>query len=311
VDIADRAQLEAVLSRFRTELPPIRAIVHAAGVRDDAPFTDFDARRIQSVFAGKVTGAIHLDELTDGDPVELFVAFGSASTWFPNRGQAPYVAANAALEGLMSARRARGKAGICLQWGPWTTGMASGLKKDWERFGIVPFEPEVGQALLERFLTEGSSLTAPLLIQTTGRTPVSIREISKPAIAAQDRAFHDELLAMPAACRKRATVRYLQRTVASMMGLPANELPAIHTGLTDLGLDSLMAVELRTRLQPLVGRELSAAVVLEYPTLDRLAVFLVEQLPSPGGRGSDDGLNGLADHDLMRMLSAELEGKRA
>lgn len=312
VDIADRAQLEEALSRFRTEMPPIRAIVHAAGVRDDAPFGEFDAPRIQSVFAGKVTGVVYLDELTAGDPVEIFLAFGSASAWFPNPGQAPYVAANAALEALMAVRRMHGKPGICLQWGPWTTGMASDLVKSWERVGIAPFEPEVGQALIEQFLTERSGFPmAPLLLQTTGRTPISMRETSRLTPAAQDRAFRDELLAMPASARKRAVLRYLQRTVASMMGLPSNELPAIHTGLTELGLDSLMAVDLRSRLQPVVGRELSAAVVLEHPTLDLLAAFLVEQLPSPDRRGSNDGLNGIADHDLMRMLSAELERKQA
>jgi hypothetical protein len=72
-----------------------------------------------------------------------------------------------------------------------------------------------------------------------------------------------------------------------------------------------MAVDLRSRLQPLVGRELSAAVVLEYPTLERLAAFLVEQLPAPAGKGPSDELNGMADHDLVRMLNAELERDQA
>ena len=109
--------------------------------------------------------------------------------------------------------------------------------------------------------------------------------------------------------RDGSAVRYLQRAVALMMGLSANELPAINTGLTELGLDSLMAIDLRSRLEAVVGRELSAAVALEYPTIELLATFLVDQMgsasPSEGRR--DGALDEISDDDLMLLLSAELE----
>jgi epothilone polyketide synthase D len=319
VDVANRQQLAQLLSRLRSELPPIRAIVHAAGVRDDARFEELDEERIRSVFAGKVSGAIHLDELTAGDPVDLFLAFGSASAWYPNAGQSAYAAANAALDAIMAARRARGKSGICLQWGPWTTGMASGLAHTWERLGIVAWSPEQGQAVLEGFIREQSGLpTAPVVLRateraldsTSARRPGSgLREMSNASTIAEDHTFRDELLGMPVRARKRAAVRYLQRAVALMMGLSDNELPAINTGLTELGLDSLMAIDLRSRLQAVLGRELSAAVALEYPTIELLATFLVDQMGSapPREARGDSAFDEISDDDLMLLLSAELE----
>jgi acyl transferase domain-containing protein/acyl-CoA synthetase (AMP-forming)/AMP-acid ligase II/acyl carrier protein len=319
VDVADRQQLAQLLSRLRTELPPIRAIVHAAGVRDDAPFEELDEERIQSVFAGKVSGAIHLDELTASDPVELFLAFGSASAWYPNAGQTAYAAANAALDAIMAARRARGKPGVCVQWGPWTTGMASGFAHAWERLGIAAWTPEQGQAVLEGFIRDQSGLpAAPVVLRATerafdssaARIPASgLRKMSNASTAAEDRAFRDELLGMPARARKRAAVRYLQRAVALMMGLPDHELPAVNTGLTELGLDSLMAVDLRGRLEAVLGRELSAAVALEYPTIDLLATFMVDQSGSVSQSEfrRDDAFDAISDDDLMLLLNAELE----
>jgi acyl transferase domain-containing protein len=318
VDVASREQLAALLSRLRAELPPIRAIVHAAGVRDDAPFEELDEERIRSVFAAKVSGAIHLDELTAGDPVELFLAFGSASAWFANAGQSAYAAANAALDAVMAARRARGQHGICLQWGPWTIGMAAGAAQPWERFGVIAITPERGQAVLERFIAERTGVpAAPLVLKTTARPVDSLparipgsvlRERSNASICAQDRAFRNELLGVPVRARKRATVRYLQRAVAAMMGLSDGELPAVNTGLTELGLDSLMAVDLRRRLEAILGRELSAAVALEHPTIDLLATFLVDQIGSaPRSEAPRDrAFEQVTDDELILLLSAEL-----
>jgi acyl carrier protein len=319
VDVASRQELEQVLSRVRAELPPIRAIVHAAGVRDDARFDELDAGRIEAIFAGKVSGAINLDELTATDPIDLFLAFGSAAAWFPNPGQSAYVAANAALEAVMAARRARGTPGVCLQWGPWTTGMAAGLSRSWERFGVAASTPEQGQAVLEGFIRERSGLpAAPLVLRATDRALDSLsaglprsglRDVVNAATVAEDHAFRDELIATDVRGRKRAAVRYLQRAVAAMMGLPENELPAINTGLTELGLDSLMAVDLRTRLQAVLGRELSAAVALEHPTIELLATFLVDQLGSTSSIdvARDDAFDEVSDQELMSLLSAELE----
>jgi NAD(P)-dependent dehydrogenase (short-subunit alcohol dehydrogenase family)/acyl carrier protein len=318
VDVANRQQLAGLLLRLRQQLPPIRAIVHAAGVRDDAVLERLDDARIQSVFAGKVAGAMHLHELTAADPVELFMAFGSASAWYPNAGQSAYAAANAALDAIMAARRAAGKPGVCLQWGPWTIGMAAGVAPTWEREGIVAATPEHGLAVLEQYVAERTALPpAPLVLRTTDRVPASTsapvnvagpRETSNAAFAAADRVFRDDLLAMPARDRKRATVRYLQRAVASMMGLADSELPPINTGLTELGLDSLMAVDLRCRLEAVLASELPATVALEHPTIELLATFLVNQLefPTPGVFERVEAPGDMSDSELMLLLSAEL-----
>jgi NADP-dependent 3-hydroxy acid dehydrogenase YdfG len=337
VDVADRTALDEVLKQVRRELPAVTAIVHAAGVIEDALASDLTPESIARVLAPKTEGAWNLHELTLGDPLKAFVFFGSASALFSVPGQGAYAAGNAYMTALAEARRAQSRPASCIQWGPWAAGAAVGLERRWARLGVAPLSVAAGVDLTMSAIGMGNEWpVAALVLRPAGESSrwgtadiALLRELSGPSaprLRAEESAFRNELLALPAVRRHRALVRYLQQVVGRMMGVPDSEPPDPKVGVTELGLDSLMAVDLRDRLQGVVGRALPAAVVLEHSTLDLLARFLLSELqtdlPAPATAPSAaappstplppaNDLAALSDDALTRLLARELDGESA
>ncbi|WP_124445638.1 SDR family NAD(P)-dependent oxidoreductase, partial [Streptomyces sp. NL15-2K] len=138
-DMADRAAVEALLAA----VGGVDAVVHAAGVGEDAALAEADAAHLRRVISGKVDGALLLDELV-GD-VDAFVVFSSISGVWGSAEQAAYGAANAALDALVARRRALGLSGTAVAWGPWAeVGMAadSAVATKLRRRGLVPLDPQ-------------------------------------------------------------------------------------------------------------------------------------------------------------------------
>ncbi len=117
IDITDAAAMEALFARFGDTLPPLAGVVHAATVFDDAVIANMSAARLAGVVGAKVGGAAILDRLTRKLPLAYFLLYSSATTVIGNPGQGAYVAANAALEGLARARRAAGLPALAVAWG--------------------------------------------------------------------------------------------------------------------------------------------------------------------------------------------------
>lgn len=158
LDLDDRPALAALIARFGNNLPPLRGLLHCAGVTDDAPLIQQTAERVRAVFAGKSRGAWHLHELTAGLSLDLFVLFSSVSAVIGTAGQANYAAANAYLDGLAELRLADGLPAVSIQWGPWAgTGMAAALTPTavaaWHRKGVGLLDPVAGRDILRRLLT--------------------------------------------------------------------------------------------------------------------------------------------------------------
>jgi hypothetical protein len=294
--------------------------VHAAGVVEDGLLANTTDVGVERVLAAKVAGAWHLHELTLDDPIEFFVLYGSAAALFGVAGQSAYAAANAYLSGLAELRRAQGQPGLCLQWGPWEAGMAAGHAESWVRHGIAPIKLADGVDLALHAIGSGSSWpAAPLLLRAAavqhgvaGRPIAALpQDVTAGAAKQADLAFRDTLLALPPPRRSRALIRYLQSVVGEMMGLPASDPPDPRMGVTELGMDSLMAVEMRDRLQHVFGRPLSAAVVLEHPTLEALGRFLLSEAAVAHDRTpppeANDELASLAADQLTEFLSNELD----
>src|SRR5262249_25379703 len=144
-DVADQAQLAAVLACIEEQLPPLRGVIHAAGVLDDGLLEDYDAARLERVLAPKLAGSWNLHTLTQGQPLEFFVLFSSAAALLGSPGQAAYGAANAVLDALAHYRRGLGLPALSLNWGPWAeVGMAARVPLHLRRSaarGITPFDP--------------------------------------------------------------------------------------------------------------------------------------------------------------------------
>ncbi|MEU6831238.1 SDR family NAD(P)-dependent oxidoreductase [Nocardia beijingensis] len=267
VDVEDRNAVKDLIGRFGAELPRLAGIVHCAGVLDDALLFEQTAGHIDRVFGGKVAGAWHLHELTAGRPLDLFVLFSSVSALVGTAGQGNYAAANAYLDALARLRAARGLPAVSIAWGPWAgTGMAEGLsdaaRRAWVRHGVGELDAEDGARALRSLLSaEGVVAVFPAVTEATAEgDSVEGQQPGDPA----------ELLE-------------LVRTHAATALGRAAAVPD-RTPLRELGLDSMMAVELRNALSAELGVRLPATLLFDHPTVAAVSeeIARLGATPAPG-----------------------------
>jgi acyl transferase domain-containing protein/surfactin synthase thioesterase subunit/acyl carrier protein len=278
-DVSSKTSLAAALSRVRTEFQSIHGVFHGAGVVEDAPLLEQSPESYRRVMAPKVMGAWNLHLLTQGDPLEIFCLFSSASSLVGNPGQANYAAANSFLDSLAVMRKQEGLAALSINWGPWAEiGMASRLSPSaiakLRRGGIELIAPERGFEALELALANGGAQVGVLAVSAQSTS-------SRAAPSNAPVARIGEKLATEASSAVRQTIlrEFLTKEVARVLGLPESSLPQPEDNLSELGMDSLMAVELRHRLRGAFGEEMSlpASMLYEHPTIQTLANFLGEE----------------------------------
>jgi acyl transferase domain-containing protein/SAM-dependent methyltransferase/acyl carrier protein len=289
VDIADEGELARLLYDVAEAMPPLRGIFHAAGIAGGRS-EEVDADTLRSVLRPKVTGTLLLDRLTAGLDLDFFVCFSSIASLWGSKGQAPYAAANHVLDCFAHDRRARGLPALTINWGPWSGGgLAAREGRDLlERMGIATLTPRQTLAALSRLLGSGLVQAAVVnldwsvfkeLYDARGRGSLFER-IRVPgrdrSNAAPVGAPLAERLRSTGAGRRRFLVGHLQQEVARILGFPEGRLPDPRQGFFQLGMDSLMAMELRKRLVRDFGRDLPAALVFDFATAEDLAGALLE-----------------------------------
>ncbi|MEU5987411.1 SDR family NAD(P)-dependent oxidoreductase [Spirillospora sp. NPDC047418] len=296
-DVADAAALRRGLERLREDLPPLRGVVHAAGLLDDATIQNLTDGQLARVLAPKAAGARNLDEATAGDPLDLFVLFSSAAALVGNAGQAAYAAGNAYLDALAEARRARGLPALSVQWGPFTG------------IGLAAAGEERGARLEERGMGGISVAEAwPALAGMLGRDEPVIGYVPLDPRRWFD--AYPDTAALPSWERLRAAVRTgadagtaggefralvrdaapearaelveakLRELAARVLRTEPDRLEP-RTPFKALGLDSLMSLELRNRLESAFGLRLSPTLLWTYSTMTALAGALCERLSGP------------------------------
>jgi NAD(P)-dependent dehydrogenase (short-subunit alcohol dehydrogenase family)/acyl carrier protein len=325
-DVTVQADAERLVRVESAGLPALAGVVHAAGVVDDALLRDLDPERWARVMAPKVRGAWNLHRASRDLPLDFFVLYASAAGLLGSPGQGNYAAANAFLDALAYYRRARGLTALSVDWGPWAgDGMAAAGVR-----GLWPLAPEAALAALDGLLAEGRRPQAAVLDADwpellarypAGGAPPLLSELSLPdaaaAVGADREALAAELARTPAARRRTVVVDYLRRHAARVLGVGEGRLPDPATPLQELGLDSLMAVELRNALRAGLGAELPVTLLFEHPTLDALAGHLLQEvLGHPAAEAAaDDPPESEAAHEAdlveeIRGLSqAELEAR--
>jgi acyl transferase domain-containing protein/NADPH:quinone reductase-like Zn-dependent oxidoreductase/acyl carrier protein len=290
-DVADAAALEATLARIR-RAHPIGGVVHAAGVLADGAALAMDAQRFRQVLAPKLDAAEALDRLTAGDPLRLFLLFGSATTAFGNPGQANYVAANAALEALARRRRAAGRPALAVAWGPIAdVGMLAADAQKAEtlhrRLGVAAMTAEQALSALPALLAAPHA--APILARLSGMgTRLRLPVLAEPlfaALAAQatdpgEGDLRGRLAAMPRAEAEATIQRLVQEEIGRILRLPA-EAVAPDAPVTGLGLDSLGALELRGALEARMQRQVPIAGLSEELTVGALARQIADAVLAP------------------------------
>jgi thioester reductase-like protein len=289
---ADAADFDA-LSAALKQLPPLRGVIHAAGIADDAPLHQLDWPRFGNVLASKVSGAWNLHRLTAGLPLDFFALCSSASGWLGNPGQANYAAANAWLDGFAAWRRMHGLPALSIAWGPWAeAGMHARLTAGRQAKGddIGTIAPEQGVAMLAALLA--SQDAAPALAVLPARAETYLKQTTpaglRPLLAEQLRSgginpaqtrqrLDDDYNRLQESERYPFLLDYIRLQLGQSLSLSASEVsPGVALEL--LGLDSLMSVEVVNRIERDFGLRLNADFLSRTSTPADLADGLMARL---------------------------------
>lgn len=303
LDLGDRDALASTLDAVRTDLPPLRGIVHAAGINDDGALITQTTMRLRGVVRGKVMGAEHLDELTRHDPLDFFVLFSSVSGVFGWPGQVTYASANTALDAVAARRRASGRPAVSLQWGTWAgAGMADRVQDGARRFAASGLQAFESAEALDLFMslravprdrlavlradwrvfakrgTQDARFVSALLPRGRAMDPLPSAVTAVPRVS-----LATEIAALPHSLRDDAIARAITTLAARALGLPAGAPVDSSRALRDIGLDSLMAVELRNGIGAALERTLPATLLFDYPTIRRLSAYVAALLERASG----------------------------
>ncbi|WP_198170691.1 type I polyketide synthase, partial [Actinoplanes awajinensis] len=287
----DLADPDAVAQALRDE--PVTAVIHAAGVLDDALLADLTPQRLATVFRAKVDAARNLREATRDLPLAAFVLFSSAAGLFGTAGQGNYAAANAFLDAYAIGLRSEGVPATSLAWGLWDAGMGGALS-DADRArarqgGIVPLTAEQGLAAFDAALAADRAVVAPLgldlaaLRDRPGVAPL-LSDLVRPGRRATPAAggLAARLAGLTGADRERTVLDLVRTHVAAVLGHATPDAVEAGRAFQELGFDSLTAVELRNRLGTVTGLRLPSTLVFDYPTVTALTGYLIGELTGVG-----------------------------
>ncbi|WP_405921987.1 SDR family NAD(P)-dependent oxidoreductase [Streptomyces sp. NBC_00122] len=289
-DVADRDALKAVLDGV-DPAHPLTGVVHVAGVADNGVIGALTPERMDAVLRPKADAAWHLHELTRGLDLSAFVMFSSAGGLVLAAGQGNYAAANVFLDALAAHRRAEGLAATAMAFGLWgvNTGMTTMLDLAEERMaaqGLPALSQAEGLALFSLSLRSGQPALVPLRIDTNvlrGRAeelPALLRGLVRVPVrrAAQSADGGDGLLArlagLDADGQAAALLDLVRGQVAGVLGHASPDAIEPERAFSELGFDSLAAVELRNRLGSATGLRLPATLIFDYPTAQSVAAHI-------------------------------------
>jgi acyl transferase domain-containing protein/acyl carrier protein len=295
VDVVREDRVANVLAEIERTLPPLRGVIHAAGILDDGILLQLDRERFKSVMAPKVSGAWNLHTLTRRAPLDLFVLFSSAASLLGSPGQGNYAAANAFLDALAHDRRVQGLPALSINWGPWAqVGLAAqpdrGGRLASQGFGSIA--PEKGLEVLERLLPQDSAQVVAMPVNwqrwrqfdpAAAESPLLAHLLHEGAYAAQkgehpqkSSAIREALLAAEPGEHQQLLESYLSEQVAKVVGTSVVKLD-VSRSFTDLGIDSMMSVELKNRIRIDLGREIPIVELFRHTTIGSLARYLSQQ----------------------------------
>ncbi|OUD15249.1 type I polyketide synthase [Thioflexithrix psekupsensis] len=344
VDVTDKVALYAALDQVLADLPPLAGVFHAAGTLDDGLIQNLSWPRLESVLAAKVYGAWHLHEYTTALPLRFFVLFASAASVLGNAGQSNYAAANTFLAHLAAYRQQQGMTGLSVHWGPWELGMAADLMPKLREQGIIPLEKTQALTTLGHLLSITTDLPAELMViscdwarylairggnarffahfATLSRstdTPTHSTAVTSSAAGAGE--LVQRLADAPAESRLNLLREYVISVTRRIIGIEANDNIDVEKPLMELGMDSLMAVDIRNALAKALNTSLPVSLLFNYPSIAELLGYLSEQFipketiaPTTTDKADNHTeefayLDDLDEASLAALIEQELGGK--
>jgi myxalamid-type polyketide synthase MxaB len=331
-DVADPAAVAHVLDTMARTLPPLRGIVHAAGVLDDGVLLQQTWSRFARVLAPKIEGTWNLHLQTRDRPLDFFVCFSSIASLVGNPGQSNYAAANAFMDALAHQRRAHGLVALSINWGPWDDiGMAAAPAGPRQRRladqGFRPIPPKAGVETFSQLLRAGRPQVGVMPIDWPDYlrrgapgaaffARVATPEAQAPASTTD---FRKQLEA--ASDPRPLLAAHVRTVVGTVLGRQDMAQMDERARLFDLGLESLMAVELRGRFEQSVGCPLRPTLLFDYPTIEALVQHLASKLadrtppapapptapaPAPATVAAVSAVAGLDEDEIAERLAQEL-----
>jgi acyl transferase domain-containing protein/acyl carrier protein len=341
VDVSSATEVEALLQRIRATRPPLRAVFHAAGVLQDAVLSKETWSGYRTTTAPKISGAWNLHHLTKSDPVELMVFFSSAASILGSPGQGSYAAGNAFLDALAHHRASRGMSTLSVNWGAWASaGMAARLTPEqsarWKRQGATPMEPSTALLALQRAIEARDTQVAIMDLDwekfwsvTSARNDIPFfselrstrpaqHETQPTTVVASKIDILEALRSTPEFEWKFLLSAHIKVSARRALGLRESATISDSVALQDLGLDSLMALEMRNDLSQSLGIPLAAGLLFDYPSVDQLVSYITERLrpsvvPLPVAPRSQpnvdpaDELQSMTEEEAELLLVQELD----
>ncbi|MCS3780477.1 type I polyketide synthase [Tsukamurella ocularis] len=312
VDVTDAAALAACLERLRSGgVPALRGVIHSAGAVDDQILVRMTQEQVERVVRPKVLGAWALHEATAGEPLDFFALFSSISAVIPSPGQGNYAAGNAFLDALAHYRRAQGLPALSINWGPWDAGMIAslGLRELYGQRGIDLIDPVTGMDLLAELLGSGEvqqgvvSAHWPTVIESYALTPTLVAHLGR--AEGDEEGDAESILERlgSAAADDRAPIAAdgVRLTVSRVLRMAEEHIPDDEP-LGRLGVDSMLATELRIRVEQQFRAAPSIAFLLDGATVATIAAELLATLDFSSGDIEPD-----AEVDDLASLLADLD----
>jgi len=327
-DAADREEMRAVMARIR-EAAPLRVVVHAAGEAMDGVLAKTSGESLAAAMRTKVEGARVLADLTVGDSLLATIYYSSLVGVVGGEAQGGYAAANAFLDGMAEERDGRGLRTLSVAWGRWAEGgmaarLSEGAASRAGRRGFRAMAAAQALEAMESALLAGASRAAiadmdweqfaegvsdgPAAAFFAEFLPERRKKIAavENAGSKASRGLLAKILAAPKAERAERMESYVRDAARKVLGLSSGTAMPAERALQEMGLDSLMALELRNMLAQAAGRSLSATLLFDYPTIRGLAGYVLELLEEkPNVAAVEQALQPAASVEAMSEAEAE------
>ncbi|MGM0488620.1 MAG: SDR family NAD(P)-dependent oxidoreductase [Planctomycetota bacterium] len=309
-DVTDRDSIQAALQAIPASHPPLRGVFHAAGVLSDALLHHMDVETFDKVLAPKLAGAWSLHRATEDCPLDHFVLFSSIAGVLGSPGQGNYAAGNTFLDGLAHYRRAKGLPAVSISWGPWSgRGMAADVESQLQARGMNLLAPDEALHLLEAALGGAKPHLVAAAVDWNklnraghAAAPPLVADLAQKEPTANERDERDEALCQQLkeadpAHRVGLLRDHVAREVAGVMETEPGDLDW-NQPLGSLGLDSLMAMELKAKLETTLGQSMPMGALLENPSVSRIAELFAPCFSDSEVAVDDKETSGAAGHSL-------------
>jgi acyl transferase domain-containing protein/NADPH:quinone reductase-like Zn-dependent oxidoreductase/acyl carrier protein len=296
VDVADAEALGALVSEMRATLPPLRGVIHSAMKIDDAVISQLNADRFRTVLAPKAGGAWNLHVLTRGEPLDFFVMFSSVTSIIGNPGQANYAAANAFLDALAAHRRSEGLPALTVNWGHLGgvgyVARNAHVSEHLNRRGIPELAPAEALGLLGKLLRADASQVSAMRmdwalwaeanphLRNLARYGALVPSGAGTALEEGPDATLQAILETSGPERVKRLESFIRELAARVLGMASSQIDSSRA-LNELGLDSLMSIELINRLEQALQIRVPVEKMTGGPSILTLVQILAETLPAP------------------------------